>query len=183
MKQSGILLFFFFLAGSCLAQDNAKKIAVIDFFLPDKAEAEALQQKQDRAVISIGVLDYQSTYSEVRKLQSYSVEALLDYAWIKVVERSYLGLVGEERELQKAEEFIDGYVVEQGQSIGADYILLGEFTYDGYLLTLTLLATADGETVAKENIKLKKSLFSNIFSTRKEVGKGIGALTKKIWRK
>jgi|JI8StandDraft_1071087.scaffolds.fasta_scaffold180711_2 hypothetical protein len=42
-----------------------------------------------------------------------------------VVDRSKWSLLKEERELQKTEDFIDGKVADQGKSIGAQYIVVG----------------------------------------------------------
>ena len=44
-----------------------------------------------------------------------------------VIDRANFNLIENEQELQKSEEFIDGYVVQQGKQEGADYILYSSY--------------------------------------------------------
>jgi hypothetical protein len=54
------------------------------------------------------------------------------------VDRQNLSLINAEKELQKSENFIDGYIVSQGKSEGVDYILKPIYFKEKEMLTLRM---------------------------------------------
>lgn len=58
-----------------------------------------------------------------KQINNAVYNALYDYPCINLIESEELSLVKSERELQKTEEFMDGFVVEQFKASGAKYIL------------------------------------------------------------
>jgi curli biogenesis system outer membrane secretion channel CsgG len=63
-----------------------------------------------------------------------------------VVERNSLGLIERERDLQKNEEFVYSKVVEQGRSLGADYIIAGSI--NSITATTTPVRNANGVIIS-----------------------------------
>jgi TolB-like protein len=79
-----------------------------------------------------------------------------------VVDRSKFSLIDKERNLQKSESFIDGKVVEQGKSLGAQYIISGDVTHytnDGQVckmtISLSVLDVTTGHTIKSDVIDTK----------------------------
>lgn len=151
------------------AQDNKTTISVIDFFLPSQAEFNKRQKEQDSRLISVD-LNYGDIYTRVTKLQSYVSEVFANDERFTLVDRSTLNLVQKERELQKSEEFIDGYVVQQGAAIGAQYLLVGDFELGDLMLTIKLYSVADQKIAGQESVKLKKRPVQQLY-----VGQGTDA--------
>jgi len=64
---------------------------------------------------------------------SVTVEDLVTDAFTRtklftVVDRAKMGQIRSEKELQKSEDFIDGSVIEQSKSLGAQYIVVGDIS-------------------------------------------------------
>ncbi len=136
-----------------VAQQNPT-VAVVDFFLPSQNEIWKAH-KPNRFQAYFGSSDYSKVRKIVNTVEGYAAEALVADKRFTVIERQQLNLVKGERELQKSEDFIDGYVVSQGQGIGADYILLGDFNPDEVSLILSIYSVADEKTVDKRIVDLK----------------------------
>lgn len=120
-------------------------------------------------MISLDVFDYNDLYTRIIKLQSYAMEVLSSDNRFRLVDRSTLNLVQKERELQKSEQFIDGYVVQQSAAIGADYLLTGDFELGDMMLTVKMYSVAEKKVMALESVKLKKQLSSNFLSVKDPV--------------
>jgi len=151
-------------SGPPLCAQSAKPkiaIAVIDFYLPTRAQIEE-QKKRPRTENPIA--ESHATAHEIhlrlQRFQGYVSDVFGSDGRFVLVERKALQLLQKERELQKSEEFIDGYVVGQGKNIGADYLLTGDFDLASVALTLSLFSVADQATVAKEVIEVRASLLA-----------------------
>lgn len=75
------------------------------------------------------------------------VSAYTNDPGFKVVDFRSYDLVSEERERQKGEEFIDGYIVEQGKSEGVNFILSPLFVATDNEITVRVIDVADGTLV------------------------------------
>ncbi len=133
-------------------------IAVVGFFMPSENEIkEASKSEKNKVLWS----DYYKITKTVRTMEGYVVEAFVSDQRFTVVERQRLNIVEGERELQKSEDFIDGYVVQEGKNIGADYLVLGDFDPINMVLSLSLFSVADQKTVDKKNVNLEPVLKEN----------------------
>lgn len=171
-----------FLVPGLLCAQNSKKtsIAIIDFFLPSQAEFQKRQNEQNSKIISID-LNYGEIYTRVAKLQSYVAEVLANDERFTIVDRNTLNLVQKERELQKSEQFIDGYVVQQGAGIGAEYLLVGDFEMGDMILTIKLFSVAEQKIAGQQSVKLKKQLYSNFMSVKEPTQEAALALKENVF--
>lgn len=75
------------------------------------------------------------------------------------IDRQNLTIVNAEKELQKSEEFIDGYMVEQGRSEGVDLLLKPFYFSDTKMLNIRIYDIEDGTVKCMEETKLKTGLW------------------------
>lgn len=140
--------------------------------------------------LSIGVLPTTNTdgkvYEETILVSEELTNALIKAKRFNIVDRSKLGALKQERELQKTEDFMDGTIIAQSKSIGANYLLsstMGNYENDGntckFTLTIKLIDVETGSVVASESIQPKsggfgKALLSAVVNTALETS---GALS------
>lgn len=163
-------------------QENKKTaIAVLDFFLPSQAAID--QKRADKKPDNPYYVNQAgpSLLSRLQKIQVFASSVFGADNRFVLIERNALKIVQKERELQKSEDFIDGYVTSQGKNIGADYLLTGDFDVDGIVLTLSLYSVAEQVTVAKEVVDLRKSLFATGAPLRDVVVEGTRLLSAKVF--
>lgn len=120
--------------------------------------------------LSIGVLPTTNTegmaYKETVLVSEELTNALIKAKRFNIVDRSRLGALKQERELQKTEDFMDGTIIAQSKSIGANYLLsstMGNYENDGntckFTLTIKLIDVETGSVVASESIQPKSGGF------------------------
>ena len=178
-----LLAVFLLPALPSLAQaDKKTAIAVIDFYLPSVTDIERKRAEKgmDNPYFTSG-----SPATDIRarmqKLQGFASTVFGEDNRFVLVERNALNLVQKERELQKSEDFIDGYVVGQGKNIGSDYLLTGDFDVNGIALTLSLFSVTEQSTVAKEVIDMRKPLFGFGAALRDPVVEGARRLSARVF--
>ena len=159
-----------------IAQEEPISIGVIDFYLPSRSDLARANRNRNLVMTLLEVDGYRETTSEVRQYQDYVVENFTAYKKFTLVERQQLDLIREERELQKSEDFIDGLVVEQGKSIGAQYLLFGD--YDPYtrVLTITLYSVENQEVAVKKNIPLQIATLNSHNAIKRRIKEGVAEL-------
>ncbi len=92
--------------------------------------------------------------------RAYVVEELGKDHRFLMVERKNLNLILNEKELQKSEDFLDGYVVEQGKSIGADYLVSGMMLFGKKKISLSIFSVKDRVTVASAVVSAKSNILT-----------------------
>lgn len=118
-----------------------------------------------------------------------------------VIDRAKYDLIKNEQELQKSEEFIDGYVVEQGKQEGADYIFYTKYLRKQKALYLRVYDVTNGKVYcenteefdlllgiikdAREKVyqllnKINNECFSISFHVVRSLDKKEGAKTKSL---
>lgn len=75
------------------------------------------------------------------------------------LDRQNLGLISSEKELQKSEDFMDGYVVGQGKNEGLDYLLSGIYDVDTRNLSLRIIDVANEKVKGSVDKTLDKNFF------------------------
>ena len=152
MRKTLLSVLSFFISLHLFAQEKAT-IAVVEFFTP--TAKEVYQANRPKPTIpGLGGNNHSRISSNMRKLEGFVVEALVADQRFTVVERRQIDLLENETELQKSEEFIDGYVVGQSRRIGAEYLMFGDIGAKGSLLTLSLFDVKKQETSEKKTIDL-----------------------------
>jgi hypothetical protein len=87
------------------------------------------QQTEGSDNVTIGILPVTATDPIARKYCS-NVEGIISKVFtgkqrFTIVDRTKLDKIAQERNLQKQEDFLDGLIVEQGKSLGAQYLIQG----------------------------------------------------------
>ncbi len=153
------------------AQHQLGQVAVLDFELPSKREIQAAKKADAQRLISLELVDFDKLSNLIASFQDYVTEIFMEDPRFTLVERSKYKYIEEERELQKSEEFIDGYVVEQFKSIGANYLVLGKYNLTAYTLTIRILNVSDGNFIGQEIVELKKNIKFTDFSLSSKPGR------------
>ncbi|GHV55999.1 curli production assembly/transport component CsgG [Bacteroidia bacterium] len=102
------------------------KMLLVGGFIFSMVQTAFAQEK-----ISIGILPFTylkgstSDEQDVTSIQEEITNAFVKTKRFNVVDRSKMDALKKEKELQKTEDFIDGFVVEQGKSLGAEYLISG----------------------------------------------------------
>lgn len=84
------------------------------------------------------------------------------------IDRKNIYFITFEKELQKTENFMDGYVVEQGKSEGLDYLVQSLFDTDTYTLMIQIFDVKEERVLCSSEKKLDKN-FLGIKDLRQQV--------------
>ncbi len=169
---------------SAIFSQNENKIAisVIDFFLPS---LDAIHQKKAEKSEGNPYRNSAATAVDIRarmqKMQGFVASHFGGDARFVLIDRASLNIISREQELQKSEQFLDGYVVGQGKNIGADYLLSGDFDLNAIELTISLFSVADQTVVGKEVIDMKKAFFNFAANFRDPVVEGARRLSGRVF--
>jgi TolB-like protein len=115
---------------------------------------------------SIGVLPVTSTngkeYNETVSITEEISNAFIKTKRFILVERTKMDALKKEKNLQKTEDFIDGSTVEQGKSLGAEFLIsntLNSYSNDGevckFSLALKVIEVSTGQVLTSETIEAK----------------------------
>lgn len=142
------------------SQDKKTTISIVDFYIPsiaDIAKQAKIESKDNPYYTS------QQPPEKLRQTLDLLPSIVADYFGkddrFTLVDRKTADLIHKERELQKTEAFLDGYVVAQGQGIGAEYLVSGEFDMLTNTLNLTLYSVTDQNVVGSETVELYETMF------------------------
>ncbi len=150
MKINHFILILFLSTSTLFGQNSKIHIGILKF--------KTLHQTQKFFSANI-----ENQYKNIMESsESYIVERLLQYKNIEIIERSKLNLVKKELELQKSENFMDGYVVEQGEHIGADYLIYGIFNPDEKNLAISIYSVKESIVKSKKTVPLKANFWGKI---------------------
>jgi hypothetical protein len=143
------------------------KIAKAICFLFLLIHYQAFSQKR------LGVMSVQGISSSTKKTRSMSAQEKSDFLPIVstmvdfysndknfiTLDRQNLNLISTEKELQKSEDFMDGYMVSQSKNEGLDYILSGVYDVDTRRLDLRVIDVANEKIVGTVERILDKNFF------------------------
>jgi curli biogenesis system outer membrane secretion channel CsgG len=130
--------------------------------------------------ISVGILPFtyvssSANYENVNSIQEVVTNSFVKTKRFNIVDRSKMDALKKEKELQKTEDFMDGAVVAQGKSLGAQYLISGhivsaqaeemraddgkgniEITYKAKLvISLKIIDIETGQVTTSETIEPK----------------------------
>jgi curli biogenesis system outer membrane secretion channel CsgG len=138
--------------------------------------------------ISIGILPVLNADGRQYK-ETVAITEEVSNAFVKtkrfiMVDRTKMDALKNEKNLQKGEDFIDGNTIEQGKSVGAEFLIsntLNSYTNNGevckFTLSLKVIQVATGEIVASEKIEAKgggiggsiaNAAFGNVVNTNND---------------
>ena len=153
------------------SQSKNINIGVVDFRMPSYSKWKAKKKEQNAKLFTW--TDANNERKQIEQLRDFAIEAVLSDQRFVLIDRNQLSLVEREQELQKSEDFIDGYIVEQGKEIGADYILSGNFNLETFFLDLALYDVGEKTTVSKKNVPMKRSIRWGLKGTRKVINEAV----------
>jgi hypothetical protein len=90
---------------------------------------------------------------------AYCVDFFSNSPDFVTIDRKNLNIIDSERELQKSENFMDGYVIGQGKSEGVDLICQSVFDTDTYLLNIKILDVKEEKVLCSSEKKLDNNFF------------------------
>lgn len=130
--------------------------------------------------IGVGILPFTYVSSAASKSDVNSIQESVTNSFVKtkrfnIVDRTKIDALKDEKELQKSEDFIDGSVIQQGISLGANYLISGHvisaqadrmeakddkgnitMTYKAKLsVSLKVIDVSTGQVIASETIEPK----------------------------
>ncbi len=108
------------------------------------------------------VLNTSSSGYVYSSVPTYCVNFFSNNKKFITIDRQNLNLINNERELQKSEDFIDGYIVEQGKSEGVDYMVKSIYYDEKKTLNIRIYDVNEG--IVK--CSTEKNLESNFFGIK-----------------
>ncbi|MEZ5030943.1 MAG: hypothetical protein R2787_06070 [Saprospiraceae bacterium] len=94
-------------------------------------------------------------------ISAYVTNFFSTHRKFQVVDRNSISYIQKERELQKSEEFMDGYMVEQGKIEGADYIFRITYIEDEKTLSFQIYDVATGLHVCGRDQVVRNGRFGS----------------------
>ena len=83
------------------------------------------QEKTGVGIMSFSFVQGAASSQDVNSIQETVINAFVKTKRFNIVDRSKMDALKKEKELQKSEDFIDGSVIQQGISLGANYLISG----------------------------------------------------------
>lgn len=104
--------------------DTLKNIIIITFILIS-FNSNSQTEKTSVGILPFSYVNSSSSYENVISIQEAVTNSFVKTKRFLIVDRSKMGALKNEKELQKGEDFMDGSVVEQGKSVGAQFLISG----------------------------------------------------------
>ena len=136
------------------------------FFLSLLTCGVALTASAQTDKIAVGMMPFTDASEKVGNnltaINDAVTNALVKSNRFIIVDRSKMQALNQERNLQKTEDFIDGKALEQGKSLGAEYLVSGNvnsYSNDGtqakFTFTLSVMEVATSKMLNSEQIESK----------------------------
>ncbi len=112
----------------------------------------------------IAIYDVQATRSSktiVKDVSGYIVNYYASDDRFVVIDKANRQLIKEEQNRQKSEEFIDGYIVDQGKQEGYDYCYYPKYDEKEKMLSIRVYEIASGTVISSQQTKLKTSFLGS----------------------
>jgi len=139
--------------------------------------ASKAQDKTGVGIMSFTYVQGSASFQDVNSIQETVTNAFVKTKRFNIVDRSKMDALKQEKDLQKSEDFIDGTVIAQGVSLGANYLISGHVisalaermetapssttgqvtvTYKAKLsISLKVIDVATGQVITSETIEPK----------------------------
>ncbi len=143
-----VLIFLSSLTQVHSQESDVKRIAVYDF---DKS------QFQKNSTESLSAIFSELNDDKLREIPQYIVSYYTNDERFIVIDNSKFQLIKEEKERQKSEEFIDGYIVEQGKEEGFDYIIHTKYFKEDKSISVRVYDVATKTILCEAKEKVNKS--------------------------
>ncbi len=125
---------------------------------------------------------YENDGDACQRIQGMAMDALYADRRVQVVVPESLPAVEAERELQKDEDFLAGYVVEQWDQRGAEFLLTGQVAPGRQELVLAIHRLSDRQIVASQVQSFKVGFMAPTEAQRTLVEQGLQLLLTDFFR-
>jgi curli biogenesis system outer membrane secretion channel CsgG len=152
-----------------------KKIIIATILLMGVSSLTQAQEKTGVGIMPFSYVQGAASPQDVNSIQETVTNSFVKTKRFNIVDRSKMDALKKEKELQKSEDFIDGSVIEQGVSLGANYLISGHvisaeaeqmkaddgkgnitITYKAKLsISLKVIDVATGQVINSETIEPK----------------------------
>jgi hypothetical protein len=102
-----------------------KKIIITSAFLIGLNLFVNAQEKTGVGIMPFSYVQGAASSQDVNSIQETVTNAFVKTKRFNIVDRSKMDLLKKEKDLQKSEDFIDGSVIQQGVSLGANFLISG----------------------------------------------------------
>lgn len=119
--------------------------------------------------------------SDCKQLQDAVMAALYADTRVQLVTHSEQESVAAERDLQRDEDFMEGYVVDQWAVQGVEYFLTGYVSVAEQKLNLTFLRASDQRPVIQEELSFNAGLWSSAADRKALVLTGLQRMLTKLF--
>lgn len=119
--------------------------------------------------------------SDCKALQDAVMAALYADERVQLIAHSEQEAVAAERDLQRDEDFLEGYVVDQWAVQGVEYFLTGYISISGQKINLTFLRAADQRPVIQEELSFNAGLLSKPEDRKALVLTGLQRMLTKLF--
>ena len=123
-------------------------------FLGLNVLASAQQEKTGVGIMSFTYVSSSASFQDVNSIQETVINAFVKTKRFNIVDRSKMDALQKEKDLQKSEDFIDGSVIQQGVSLGANFLI------SGHVISAQAerMETAPDETTGRVTVTYKARL-------------------------
>lgn len=137
------------------------------------------------AQVRVAVFNVESPSSITTSLNSISSHIVNLYAndsRFIVIDKANIQLIEKEQDRQKNEEFIDGYIVEQGKQEGFDYCYRIIYTPKKKNMLLILYDIAKGTSIASRNIEVKNTILGTPKGLFPKIDESIADINSSVFK-
>lgn len=125
---------------STLLSFGQKRLAIYDIDVIEKSKQK---------LITISGFGSDNSSENYSKIPEYILSNYSNDKRFIIIDKKNQQLIKDEKERQKSESFIDGYIVEQGKQEGADYILRSFITNQGKTLVVRVYDVANNKILCE----------------------------------
>ncbi|HLF63478.1 MAG TPA: hypothetical protein VI603_06990 [Saprospiraceae bacterium] len=143
-----LILLCYLSAHTLLAQQDVTRIAVFNIDLSEFKTKTSL-------LGTLFMLDMLKP-NALNSIPEHLVRAYSNQSRFVVIDKKNYQLVTDERERQKSEDFIDGYVIDQGKSEGIDYLLRPRYNAVDNTITVRVFDVATGDVACEAQVEVIK---------------------------
>jgi TolB-like protein len=135
-----------------------KKIILVSALLISSTFCAIAQEKSIVGILPFTYVQGAASAEDVNSIQETVTNAFVKTKRFNIVDRSKMDGLRREKELQKSEDFIDGSVVQQGVSLGANFLI------SGHVLSAQSeqMETSPNEDTGKTLVTYKSKLSINL---------------------
>lgn len=132
----------------CTSLNSQKRLAIYETDIIDAKAAKMIQ---------LSLFEGTSSEDAVKEVPEYLISSYSKDDRFIVIDKKNQQIIKSEKERQKSEDFIDGYIVEQGKMEGADYLLRSFITNKGKDLAVRIYDVKNEKILCESSTSFKSA--------------------------